>query len=135
MDDLPPLPDEDTLTLPAAWRRKLHPRPGGLPRPAFPIDDAAPGKARALIESPGGPSAALAPERSGAPDLAEAALRHLSGKPDPAGAAAVAAVSVLNFTLRGVDAPYATFIDSWIIEHGLPFAACAAAGLARTTGQ
>ncbi|GAA2149328.1 DUF4132 domain-containing protein [Actinomadura napierensis] len=135
MDDLPPPPDEDALTLPAAWRRKLHPRRGGLPGPAFPIDDAAPGEARALIEMPGGPVGALAPDKSGAPDLAEAALRHLAGEPDPAGAAAVATVAVLNFTLRRADAPYATFIDSWIIEHGLPFAACAAVGLARTTGQ
>ncbi|HEU5031217.1 MAG TPA: DUF4132 domain-containing protein [Spirillospora sp.] len=135
MDDLPPLPDEDALTLPAAWRRKLHPRRGGLPGPAFPVDDAAPARARALIEKPGGPVGAIAPDKSGAPDLAEAALRHLAGAADPVGAAAVAAVAVLDFTLLRADAPYETFIDSWIIERGLPFAACAVVGLARTTGQ
>ncbi|WP_202124805.1 DUF4132 domain-containing protein [Actinomadura physcomitrii] len=114
MDDLPPLPDEDALTLPAAWRRRLHPRRGGLPGPAFPVDGAAPARARALVEKPGGPVAAIAPDESGAPDLAEAALRHLAGEPGPAGAAAAAAVAVLDFTLRRADAPYETFIDSWV---------------------
>ncbi|MFA1550959.1 DUF4132 domain-containing protein [Actinomadura chokoriensis] len=127
------LADEDALTIPETWRRMLHPRRGGAPGPRIRVDAAAPEAVRALVEETGGAVEALLEGGAGDPALTEAARRHLNGEDDPAGAGAVAAVTVM-----GVGGPYRrdevhrTFTDAWIAERGAAFAACALVELLRT---
>ncbi|MFB4309292.1 DUF4132 domain-containing protein [Actinomadura sp. GTD37] len=131
MEDQPP--DEDALTIPDAWRRTLHARRGGTPGPKVKVDPGAPSAARGLAEATQGAVEALLAGGAGDPALAEAARRHLDGTADPAGAAAVAAVTVL-----GAGGPNArgkvhrAYADAWIAEHGIAFAACALVELSRT---
>ncbi|MFF2010543.1 WGR and DUF4132 domain-containing protein [Streptomyces sp. NPDC058195] len=109
------LPDEDTFTLPAAWKRVLHPRRGGTrPAPARTKPETL-GLLRARITD----EAAWIQEfidspRSDAP-LAEALRAHLDGSPSPLGAAALTAI------LNG-----SGWAEYWADRYGLPFAARAA---------
>ncbi|QKG20389.1 DUF4132 domain-containing protein [Actinomadura verrucosospora] len=121
------LPDEDALVLPDTWRRALHTRRGGLPGPDVRVDAKAPRKADAVTGRPGGAVRTMLEGRSGDPGLAAAAGRHLGGEPDPVGAAAVAVAAGLEGA-GGV--PQAVLVDALIVEHGLPFAACALVELA-----
>ncbi|WP_301178121.1 DUF4132 domain-containing protein [Actinomadura geliboluensis] len=131
MEDQPP--GEDVLTIPDVWRRALHARRGGAPGPKIKVDPAAPRAVRSLAEETGGAVEALLEGGAGDAALAEAARRHLDGAADPAGAAAVAAVTVM-----GAGGPYVrgkvhrAYIDAWTAEHGLAFAACALVELSRT---
>ncbi|WP_165495330.1 DUF4132 domain-containing protein [Actinomadura roseirufa] len=138
----PPPPDdeaaeavvsEDVVTFPDAWAKPLHVRRGGTPGPAVAADPSAPRDARGLIEESGAAEVLLL-GRAGAPELAEAARRYVDGEADPAGAAAVAAATLLSSTSRGRDGAQRVFADAWVIEHGLPFAACALVELSRTKG-
>ncbi|MGI5328096.1 DUF4132 domain-containing protein [Actinomadura nitritigenes] len=122
------LPDEDALVLPDTWRRALHARRGGLPGPDVRLDAKAPRKAGAVTGKPGGAVRTMLAGKSGDPELAAAAGRHLGGEPDPVGAAAVAVAAGLEGAAGGV--PQAVLVDALIVEHGLPFAACALVELA-----
>ncbi|WP_326769143.1 DUF4132 domain-containing protein [Streptomyces sp. NBC_01591] len=108
----PVLPDEDTFTLPANWKRVLHPRRGGVRR--------GPGKVRQeafdTIEARLAEEAAWIQEFADAPRsddaVAEPLRAHLGGTPSPVGAAALSAI---------VDVP--GWADFWSERYGLPFAA------------
>ncbi|TDD94785.1 DUF4132 domain-containing protein [Actinomadura rubrisoli] len=134
-DQLSPLPDEDALTLPDAWRRSLHARRGGAPGPKIKVDAAAPRAARSLIEETGGAVASLLRGEHGDLELTGAARRYLDGADDPAGAAAVAAVTEMGVGQRRREEVNRTFVDSWVVEHGIAFAACALVELSRTEGS
>ncbi|HEU5029790.1 MAG TPA: DUF4132 domain-containing protein, partial [Spirillospora sp.] len=117
-------PDENTLVMPDAWLRRLHPR-RDRPHawPAARADRKAAETARAMLAEfrpqveevlalPGTP-----------PAVAEAGRAHLRGEPDPVGAAAVALVAAplgqVTYTRQD------PFMDVWAEEHGAAFAACA----------
>ncbi|MBO2461391.1 DUF4132 domain-containing protein [Actinomadura violacea] len=130
MDDLP-VPDEDALILPDAWRRRMLPRRGGRPGPAIKIDRDAGAWLRERVRV----IEAERPVREWdgvGPDLAAAAGEYLDGAANPLGAAVVAAVVAedarWDHTVGRLAAPLA---DAWVTEHGLPFAACAFAELSR----
>ncbi|SNS46911.1 protein of unknown function [Actinomadura meyerae] len=131
MEDQPP--GEDVLTLPEPWRRAVHARRGGTPGPKIKTDPAAPAAVRDLVERTGGAVEALRAGGAGDPALAEAARRHLDGAPDPVGAAAVAAVTVLGAGgANARDAIHRAYVDAWLAEHGIAFTACALVELSRT---
>ncbi|WP_119727239.1 DUF4132 domain-containing protein [Thermomonospora amylolytica] len=127
------LPDEDVLVIPDSWLRSLHPRRGGAPVPAVTPNRRAGRVVAELIEKTGGAVETLFAGRYGDRGLAEAARRHLEGKPDPAGAAAIAAVTLLG--TGGTEKVYGPFLDAWVVEHGLPFAVCALVEACRTVAM
>ncbi|MEV5824067.1 DUF4132 domain-containing protein [Spirillospora sp. NPDC052242] len=139
-----PLPtDEDALIIPAEWLPHVRPRRGGVPGPA--VDLEGPAGALRLLEGAAERVRELRGGKAG-PGLAEAARRHLDGEPDPAGAAAVAVVVARDDDREGADRShvarhrvdldqmraYRSFVDHWIAEHGLVFAALALLELCRT---
>ncbi|MEU7033419.1 DUF4132 domain-containing protein [Streptomyces sp. NPDC046237] len=117
------LSDEDAFVLPAAWKRNLHPRRGGVRRTVPAVEADAPEKLRVwLARDADAIERALESEQSD-PALVEAARRHRNGTPDAVGAAVLA--RLVNFQ-RGA---YGAVADAWVAEFGLPFAACAAVEL------
>ncbi|MFD9723786.1 WGR and DUF4132 domain-containing protein [Streptomyces sp. NPDC059072] len=115
--------DEDSFALPAAWKRNLHPRRGGVAGTVRAVDAGAPRKLREWIDQ-----SALTIDRALAspesdPDLVEAARAHRSGSRSPLGAAVLATL----LTAKGRS--FAVVADAWAAEFGLPFAALAAAEL------
>ncbi|MFD9036428.1 WGR and DUF4132 domain-containing protein [Streptomyces sp. NPDC059567] len=123
------LPDEDTFVLPAAWKRNLRPRRGGVRRTVPAVDAGAPARLRALLAGEAEViEEALGSARSDA-RIVEAARAHREGKPNVVGAAALAAM--LNAEREG----YALVADAWAAEFGLPFAACAAVELWETRNE
>jgi hypothetical protein len=133
-DQLPPLPDENTLVIPDSWRRSLHPRRGGAPGPKIKVERAAGETVRRFIEQTGGAVESLLAGKAGDLGLTEAARRHVGGQPDPSGAAAIAAVTGMGTGGLHADKVHRAFIDSWITEHGIAFAARALVELSRTEG-
>ncbi|MBB6395875.1 hypothetical protein BKA00_002789 [Actinomadura coerulea] len=128
------LPGEDDLVIPDAWRRSLHARRGGAPGPRIKVAGPA-AAARAVqgfVERSRGVVEALLRGGAGEPELAEAARRHLDGRPDPAGAAVVAAVTAMGVGGYDSEKVYRAYVDAWVGEHGLGFAACALVELSRT---
>ncbi|MES9544201.1 DUF4132 domain-containing protein [Actinomadura sp. NPDC000600] len=126
------LPGEDDLVIPDAWRRSLHARRGGAPGPKIKVDRSAARAVQGFIEQTGAVEALLK-GGEGEPELTEAARRHLDGRADPAGAAAIAAVTVVR--VHGLDEKnraHRAFVDAWVTEHGVAFAACALVELSRT---
>lgn len=117
------LPDEDTFVLPAGWRRMLHPRRGGVARtPAAPQQKSLDTLVARTAEEAAWIKEFLDAPRSD-PGLADLVRHHLAGSPSPAGAAGLAAVV-------GLASPTAaSWADSWVRDHGLPFAARAAVEL------
>ncbi|WP_067457329.1 DUF4132 domain-containing protein [Actinomadura macra] len=130
-DHLPALPAEDVLTIPEAWRKSLHARRGGAPGPEIKRAAAAPKAARKLVEATGGAVDSLLKGEAGDQALTEAARRYLDGADDAAGAAVIAAVTSLG-TPRASAAVNRTFVDAWVAEHGIGFAACAVVERSRT---
>jgi hypothetical protein len=111
----------ETVEIPVEWREHIHPRRGGIPGPpAVPDEDAARRARERLREARPIAEEMLEHERTD-PELGGAARAWLDGEADPAGAAAVAAVAVKY--LEGTGG--AAFLDAWVLDHGLPFAACA----------
>src|ERR1700754_4467892 len=126
-DRLPALPDEETLVFPDSWHRYVHPRRGGAQVPPVTVNEAAGETVRALMDRTRGPIDSVLAARYGDADLAEDARRHLAGEAGPAGAATVAVVTATGRSARGVpaDDELSAFVDAWVVEHGLAFAACA----------
>ena len=110
-------PDEDALVLPAAWRDRRHPR--RIHAPVVEVDQG-PQRRRLSPEDRAEIEQVLRDPGSD-PELADRGLAHLHGAPDPVGAAVVASVKV-HRSVGGVAWP---FVESWVADHGLPFAACA----------
>ncbi|MFV2216052.1 DUF4132 domain-containing protein [Actinomadura sp. LOL_016] len=120
------LPDEDALTIPAAWRRRLHPRRGGTPVP--PPRGSRAHEVPGMLERAGGRIDGPTLDGKAGGALRDAVRRHLDGAPDPAGAAVVADVTVRAAGDRAgsrLRDPVPAFVDHWRAEHGLGFAACA----------
>ncbi|MFJ4897599.1 WGR and DUF4132 domain-containing protein [Streptomyces sp. NPDC088727] len=111
------LPDEDTFVLPARWRRLLHPRRGGLARtPARPQRKALDELSARTAEEAAWIQEFLDAPRSDA-GLVDQLRNHLAGSPSPAGAAGLA------WIVPPSSPTAATWVDSWVRDHGLPFAA------------
>ncbi|MDH6624661.1 putative DNA-binding WGR domain protein [Streptomyces sp. LBL] len=119
--DVAAAPDEDSFTLPAAWRQSLRPRRGGITRYSHaPHESALDSWDRRL-------AAAREEEWTGTalgeavagidPELAAAARRYLKGAADPVGAAVLAVVTDRRKLL------YEYVVDAWTLRHGLAFAA------------
>ncbi|WP_395106763.1 DUF4132 domain-containing protein [Actinomadura sp. SCN-SB] len=115
--------DERELVLPADWRHRLHPRRGGGAVPEVTVDGSSAAKAAEMLDD----GMAAVEAALGSPDSERAVVgalrRHLDGDPDPLGAGAVAAV--LAHRHGGYGHVLGLFVDTWIREHGLTFAACA----------
>ncbi|MEU6748232.1 DUF4132 domain-containing protein [Spirillospora sp. NPDC046719] len=117
-------PDENTLVMPDAWLRRLHPR-RDRPHawPAVPADRKGAETARAMLKEFRPDVEAVLALPGTPPAVAEAGRAYLRGGPDPLGAAAVALVAAplgqVMYTRRD------PFIDAWAEEHGVVFAACA----------
>ncbi|MES9605691.1 DUF4132 domain-containing protein [Actinomadura sp. NPDC000929] len=119
--------DEETLVIPAAWRRRLHPRRGGTPGTALRLDpaagDALAGKIRA--QSADIDDVLRTPQSE--PALVAAARRYLSGGDDPLGAAVVGQIAVRKEPWK--KDPHTWLVDAWCAERGAAFAAAAVTGL------
>ncbi|MFF2961563.1 WGR and DUF4132 domain-containing protein [Streptomyces sp. NPDC057963] len=114
----PTPPDEDTFTLPANWRRVLHPRRGGVRRsPVGMQQEALDAIEAALVEDAAWIQEFVDAPRSDA-GLADRLRAHLAGNPSPVGAAALTAILGLS-----------SWADFWSERYGLPFAAQAATEL------
>ena len=109
------------MGVPVEWREHIHPRRGGVGGPKVVVDEDAARRAREQ-ESAARPIAQemAAHERTDA-ELGRAVRAWLDGEPDPAGAAAVAVIAVKY--VEGAEG--AGFLDAWVLDHGLAFAACA----------
>ncbi|MFD6531493.1 DUF4132 domain-containing protein [Streptomyces sp. NPDC060184] len=114
------LPDEDTFELPLSWRRVLHTRRGGCVRPLNRPGEEALAQVGERIAGEAAWIELILTEPGSDPDLVDATRAHLAGSPSPVGAAALAAVVSLGET-----AP-SCWVDTWVDDHGLPFAARAA---------
>ncbi|MFF5565950.1 DUF4132 domain-containing protein [Streptomyces sp. NPDC012623] len=119
-EDAVAAPDEDSFTLPAAWRQTLRPRWGGVSRNThYPHGSALDSWDRRLAAAKAewtgpvldGAVAGIDPER------AAAARRYLEGTADPVGAAVLAVA-----TDRG-KLVYSEVVDAWDLRHGRVFAA------------
>ncbi|MBO2450639.1 DUF4132 domain-containing protein [Actinomadura barringtoniae] len=120
---------EDALVLPAAWLRRLHPRHGGIPVAGIKLDRSAPETVAELVRASERLLEGVFACGGSAPELVEAARRHLGGEPDPLGAAVVTDIS----RSQRRDANHEPGLDAWVVEHGLAFAACAFVELATFT--
>ncbi|SEQ30844.1 DUF4132 domain-containing protein [Lentzea albida] len=113
-----PLPtDEDTWTMPKAWLRDVVRQRGFHPAPEFAVDPTLAEEARRRA----GKQQATTVERvlsepASDRDLVEATRDHLAGRPNPTGAAAVAAIIGCG----------EQSVHAWIADHGVAFATEAA---------
>ncbi|WP_329521982.1 DUF4132 domain-containing protein [Spirillospora sp. NBC_01491] len=125
-DQLSPLvlPDEDTLVIPSVWRRRLHPRRGGVFVPKVRLAAGAGETLRALSEEVRDDAVRFAAHPGSDPGLAEGTRAHLGGDADARGAAVVAALAVKRARSHTADC-HIRFVDGWTAVHGLAFAACA----------
>ncbi|GGQ31316.1 hypothetical protein BKA00_001812 [Actinomadura coerulea] len=119
--------DEETMIIPASWRRRLHPRRGGEPGTALRLD---PSAGDALAEKIRAQSAdvedVLGAPRSD-PALVQAARRYLGGEDDPLGAAVVGQIAFREESWQ--EDPYTWLVDAWCAGRGAAFAAAAVAGI------
>ncbi|MFG1809564.1 DUF4132 domain-containing protein [Streptomyces sp. NPDC049040] len=111
------LPDEETFEMPAAWRRLVYPRRGGIRvSVAAPHPEGEELLARRFTEE-----SALIGEMLASPDsdpeLAGALRAHIDGAHSPLGAA------VLAHLTRHYQMAAGVFVDEWVRTHGLVFAA------------
>ncbi|OLT33929.1 hypothetical protein BJF79_34135 [Actinomadura sp. CNU-125] len=138
-------PDENVLTIPDTWRRAMHPRRDGRPVPVAKPGRKALADVRRFLDGSDGVVDALLTGGRGDAELIEAARRHWTGEPDPAGAAVIASVASLADSLAP-DTPWRyppckaahvlrAFVDAWTIEHGVAFAACALVELPTMTAN
>ncbi|MVZ99666.1 DUF4132 domain-containing protein [Actinomadura sp. LD22] len=111
----------ETVDIPVEWREHLHPRHGGVAGPEAVLDEDAARRAREWEQEARAIAEEMAEHERTDPDLAKALRARLDGGADPAGAAVLAAVAVKH--LDGLGG--APFVDAWVLDHGLAFAACA----------
>lgn len=119
-EDAAAAPDEDSFTLPDAWRQRLRPRWGGITRYSHAPHESALDSwdrrlAAAKEEWTGTVLGAAVPGIATEP--AAAARRYLEGTADPVGAAVLAVVTDRGKLL------YDAVADAWYLRHGLVFAA------------
>ncbi|KAB2348522.1 DUF4132 domain-containing protein [Actinomadura rudentiformis] len=121
--------DEDTLVIPLAWRRRLHPRRGGTPV-AVTLDAGAGATLRSRIEDQADEIEELLGNAQSDPGLVAAARRYLAGEDDPLGAAVVGQIVFRRADWR--DDPYPSLVDAWCAERGAAFAAAAVTGISKS---
>ncbi|WP_239171119.1 DUF4132 domain-containing protein [Actinoplanes campanulatus] len=109
---------EDVFVLPGAWLKHLHPRRGGAATLPYVADPQARAKIDSILAERHHDVARILAAASTPEAIRAAAARWLAGAAEPLGAAAVAMV---------IRADGATLADAWIDQHGLRFAALAAA--------
>ncbi|GAA2454242.1 hypothetical protein GCM10010191_86380 [Actinomadura vinacea] len=127
-------PDENATALPDSWRRKLHPRRGGAPVRPVKVKSSVVAAMTARVAA-GRPLCEMAfTARGSDPLLVEEGRRHLEGEAGPLGAAVVAATALpeLDFgVLHEKDG--CALVDTWIVEHGIGFAARAFVEMSEVT--
>ncbi|MGW6704936.1 WGR and DUF4132 domain-containing protein [Streptomyces sp. NPDC054956] len=119
----PVLADEDSFVLPAAWKRNLYPRRGGVRRTVPAVDEGAQDELRRWLTSDAETVERVLASPKSDHALVEAARAHLAGSRNPVGAA------VLAMLLKQRPESYTVFVDAWAGAFGLPFAARAAVEL------
>jgi predicted DNA-binding WGR domain protein len=120
--------DEDTFELPGAWRRVLHPRRGGIPRPAAELDKDAAREVTDAIREAAELLRGILDDPHSDPRLVKEARAHLDGEETPCGAALVGEMVMVRRTTDG-----SRFADAWAGAHGLAFTARAVAEVAGVT--
>jgi len=120
-----PVKDEETFEFPGSWRRVLHPRHGGIPRPPAEVDKDAAREVAHWISDCGERFQQLFDDPNTDPRLVTTVQAYLDGDETPQGAALVGAAITLWLN---VDRP--RFVDAWVGTHGLAFAARAVVELA-----
>ncbi|MEV6719192.1 DUF4132 domain-containing protein [Lentzea sp. NPDC051208] len=113
--------DENTWVIPKAWLRDAVRQRGFAPEPEFAVDPAKAEQARQLISEQAETIEDALSRKDSKAELVSAAREYLAGQPNPAGAAAIAAI-----TKPGVPA-----VHAWIADHGLAFATTAVVELTR----
>ncbi|MDI2128424.1 DUF4132 domain-containing protein [Yinghuangia seranimata] len=111
----------ETVSIPVEWRKHVHPRRGGVAGPEVVPDGRAALRAREWERAARPIAAEMADHEHTDAELGKAVRARLAGEADPVGAAVLAAVAVKY--LGGVDG--AAFVDAWVLDHGVAFAACA----------
>ncbi|GGX73515.1 DUF4132 domain-containing protein [Streptomyces hiroshimensis] len=109
--------DENTFTMPAVWRRELHPRRGGLSTPVAPVAADAAEQAARLAEGAAERTEKVLVHPRSDQRLVAAARAQQGGDVSPLGAA------VLALADGGQGVPRDLQVDAWVRAHGLPFAA------------
>ncbi|MFG2004080.1 DUF4132 domain-containing protein [Spirillospora sp. NPDC048911] len=122
--------DENVLDLPESWWRDSHPRRGGRHVPDVAVDPGAAASIRAGIEDALYVIEAILGHPETEADLAARVRAYLDGEPDAVGAGAIAAIACRQ-TLFWKSEEVLGFLDAWVIEHGVAFAACAFAAYRR----
>ncbi|WP_433469761.1 DUF4132 domain-containing protein [Spirillospora sp. CA-128828] len=121
--------DEDTLVIPAAWRRRVHPRRGGTPGTAVKLDPGAADELRAKIEEQAADIEGVLANPQSDPGLVAAARRYLGGQADPLGAAVAGQIAIRKDPWQ--DDPHSRLVDAWCAERGAAFAAAAVGGIGK----
>lgn len=111
----------ETVDVPVEWREHIHPRRGGVAGPKVVVDEDAARRAREWQRAARPIAEEMADHERTDPELGKAVRAWLDGEADPAGAAAVAVIAAKY--VEGTDG--AAFLDAWVLDHGLAFAACA----------
>ncbi|MFE1411689.1 WGR and DUF4132 domain-containing protein [Streptomyces sp. NPDC058746] len=126
--DAPAVPvDEDAFALPAAWKRNLLPRRGGVARTVPPVEPAAQEQLELWLQGGAVKVESALGSPTSDPELVDAARAHRAGRPSARGAA------VLAMLLHRQSDYFTVTVDAWVAAFGLPFAACAAVELLETT--
>ncbi|HUQ56669.1 DUF4132 domain-containing protein [Lentzea sp.] len=109
-----PLPaDEDTWVMPKVWLRDVVRQRGFDPAPVFTVDTGLAEEARRRLDQEIGTTVErVLSDPASEPDLVHAAREHLAGRPDPVGAAGIAAI-----VASGEQS-----VHAWIADHGVVFA-------------
>ncbi|WP_439656631.1 WGR and DUF4132 domain-containing protein [Lentzea sp. HUAS TT2] len=105
--------DEDTWVMPKAWLRDVVRQRGFHPAPEFSVNAELAEEARRRLDTQRDTTIErVLSEPASDPDLVRAAREHLAGRPNPVGAAAIAAVIASG----------EQSVHAWIANHGLTFA-------------
>ncbi|MFI9810092.1 DUF4132 domain-containing protein [Streptomyces sp. NPDC052301] len=111
------LPDEETFRMPAAWRRTVYQRRGGIERSVAGLHPEAERRTAFRLHEEADWIEAMLTAPKSDPRIVEATRAHMSGRHNPLGAAVLAA---LTFHWQYPDGIY---VDEWVRAYGLAFAA------------
>ncbi|WP_037559776.1 DUF4132 domain-containing protein [Spirillospora albida] len=117
--------DENSLVMPDAWRRLVHPRRDRDGVPVVPaLIEGAAERVRSLVDGVRDDIEHILALPGTAPDIADAARAHLRGESSALGAAAIAhlAFPLNGLTKRSEPRPDLLFADALVAGHGIAFA-------------